>query len=129
MRILQLKCKTCNGPFSHIVNGVFIAESRHEGHIHTNAISLALLLKLAEISKVADGPGMIEQQAAQGLDIIQPKLWDTGQWALPLRCFRSDCDAPWAHLVDGTIQIMSWHYREKHDNQIAFDVLKILTGG
>lgn len=129
MQVLELRCRHCANPYMHIYNGVVTVDSRHGGHIHTNSISLSLLLQLAEISAAhLDYAEMLEAQRLAGLPLHEPIQQQLDGWVIPLRCFRRECSTPWAILVGGAIHIVSWHRQEKHCNQLPFETVKILTG-
>jgi hypothetical protein len=49
--------------------------------------------------------------------------------AIPLRCYKDDCQRPWAHICNGAFLVESVHGGHRHTNAIALDVLlKLLQG-
>ena len=129
MRVIQLRCNVCPIPFIYVYNGVVSVDSRHNGHIHSNSINVELLLLLARITKKHSSEfGILTAQTNAGLSVIQPVERSDG-WGLALTCHRGECNAPWAYLINGNIQITSWHQQEKHCNVVSYDSLCVLMGG
>ena len=129
MRTLKFRCASCAMPYVHVYNGVFSVDSRHGGHTHANSIGIGLLLTLLEISSAnVDPTSLIRAQESAGITVHEPVRWRAGDWAIPLLCFRRECNAPWAHVVKGAIHVVSYHNREMHYNQVSAETIRVLMG-
>lgn len=116
-------------PCAHVYNGVFSADSRHDGHNHSNSISLRQLLDLLALTAAATTTAALtiaQRNASYSPhDVVEVE----GRPAILLRCHRRDCNNPWATLVAGKIQILSWHGPHKHANELSLEVIRALTIG
>lgn len=130
MRVIALSCRHCSVPCAHVYNGVFSVDSRHNGHSHSNSISLRQLIELLDMT--IDATTTATLAVAQGIAGYSPHdttMTDDGKPAIILRCHRGDCDSPWAILAGGKLRLVSWHGQMKHANELSVETIRVLTLG
>lgn len=125
---LQLKCM-CSRPWATIYNGVLSMESRHGGEFHTNAVALAMLFPLMELSADVDFStpayaNLILLPVGVRVKLFRDHHTRQEVAGLGLICHVRECNRPWAYVYQNRLIVDAWHWREDHRNEIELYTLK-----